>query len=127
MAKEAKSKEKKAKASKEKKSTFLKDTKAELKKVIWPSPKQLFNNTVAVIVIVLIVGIIVFLLDFCFTKINEFGVDKLKSTVQSVQVNEEDAVSDSSEVELTAESETESTEDTKVEQENDSSTTEDAE
>ena len=33
---------------------FFKDFKAELKRVIWPTPKQLVNNTVAVIVIVLI-------------------------------------------------------------------------
>ena len=30
---------------------FFKDFKAELKKVIWPTPKQLVNNTVAVGVI----------------------------------------------------------------------------
>ena len=28
---------------------FFKDFKAELKRVIWPTPKQLLNNTVAVI------------------------------------------------------------------------------
>jgi len=28
---------------------FFKDFKAELKKVIWPTPKQLVNNTVAVV------------------------------------------------------------------------------
>ena len=38
--------------SKNKKS-FSKDFKAELKKVVWPTPKQLLNNTVAVITIVL--------------------------------------------------------------------------
>ena len=40
---------------------FFKDFKAELKKVIWPTPKQLVNNTVAVITIVLITAVIVFL------------------------------------------------------------------
>ena len=30
---------------------FFKDFKAELKRVIWPTPKQLVNNTIAVIVI----------------------------------------------------------------------------
>ena len=33
---------------------FFKDFKAELKKVIWPTPKQIVNNTVAVITTVLI-------------------------------------------------------------------------
>ena len=87
MAKEAKNKEKKVKEKKEKRH-FLKDVKAELKKVIWPTPKQLLNNTAAVIVIVLIIGVIVFLLDVCFEKVNSFGIDKLKTVVQSSQ-NEE--------------------------------------
>ena len=38
---------------------FLKDFKAELKKVIWPTPKQLVNNTSAVLAIVLITAVIV--------------------------------------------------------------------
>lgn len=82
MAKEVKNKEKKAKPSKGK-SSFVKDTKAELKKVIWPSSKQLINNTVAVITIVVVIGVIVFALDLCFDKINAFGIDKLKAAVQS--------------------------------------------
>ena len=60
---------------------FFKDFKAELKKVIWPTPKQLVNNTVAVITIVLITGVIVFALDFAFESINTFGVNKLKDIV----------------------------------------------
>ena len=67
---------------------FLKDVRAELKKVIWPTSKQLFNNTVAVIAIVLIVGIIVLVLDLCFEKMNAFGIEKLKSVVQSTETNE---------------------------------------
>ena len=45
---------------------FFKDFKAELKKVIWPTPKQLVNNTVAVATIVLITAAIVFVLDTVF-------------------------------------------------------------
>lgn len=47
---------------------FMKDFKAELKKVIWPTPKQLVNNTVAVITVVLITAVIVLVLDFAFEK-----------------------------------------------------------
>lgn len=75
MAKEAKNK-------KEKKH-FLKDFKAELKKVIWPTPKQLVNNTIAVITIVLITAVIVFVLDFTFEKMNTYGINKLKEVVDS--------------------------------------------
>ena len=75
MAKDAKNK-------KEKKH-FFKDFKAELKKVIWPTPKQLVNNTVAVVTIVLITAIIVFVLDFAFEKMNTYGINKLKEIVDS--------------------------------------------
>ena len=44
---------------------FFKDFKAELKRVIWPTPKQLVNNTIAVIVIVLITAAIVIAPPFC--------------------------------------------------------------
>ena len=90
MPKDAKNKEnKKVKTGKEKKH-FLRDTKAELRKVIWPNSKQLINNTVAVISVVLIVGVIVFILDVCFQKVNEFGVERVKSVVQTTN-QEEDA------------------------------------
>ena len=93
MAKEAKKKEKKMKDNTNKKASnkdkrhFFKDVKAELKKVIWPTPKQLLNNTLAVIASVLIVGVIVFLLDLCFEKINTFGVEKLKTQNEEADQN----------------------------------------
>lgn len=96
MPKEAKNNNKKVKTSKEKRN-FFKDTKAELKKVIWPTSKQLVNNTLAVIAVVLIIGIIVFALDLCFEKINAYGVNKLKSAVQSVETNQEENVEENTE------------------------------
>ena len=50
----ANDKEAKSKKDTKNKKSFFKDFKAELKKVIWPTPKQLVNNTVAVVVIVLV-------------------------------------------------------------------------
>ena len=44
-------------------SRWFREMKSELKKVVWPSGKQLVNNTVVVLVAVLIVGIIVCLFD----------------------------------------------------------------
>lgn len=72
-----------AKVEKEKKDKrhFFKDFKAELKKVIWPTPKQVVNNTTAVITIVLITALIVFVLDLTFETLNTHGVDRLKSVV----------------------------------------------
>ena len=72
--------------SKNKKS-FFKDFKAELKKVVWPTPKQLVNNTVAVITIVLITAAIVFVLDLTFETLNKHGVDKVKEAI--TQIDEE--------------------------------------
>lgn len=62
---------------------FFKDFKAELKKVIWPTPKQLVNNTVAVITIVLILTTIVFFLDIVFKALNTYGIDKIRSAVST--------------------------------------------
>ena len=104
---------------------FFKDFKAELKKVIWPTPKQVVNNTIAVVVIVLITAAIVFVLDVCFDKINSFGIDKLKEAVQSEQtVNEEvenqesaEENSENSESSEEANEQTDSEEDTTTESE----------
>ncbi len=74
-------KEEKAIKEKKVKKHFFKDFKAELKKVIWPTPKQLVNNTVAVVVIVVIVGAIVFALDAVFEAMNKYGITKLQSYV----------------------------------------------
>ena len=71
-----------------KKKHFFKDFKAELKKVIWPTPKQLMNNTIAVITIVLIAAAIVFVLDLVFNIFNEYGVNKLKSSIKNKVVTE---------------------------------------
>lgn len=78
---------KEAKNQKDKRHYF-KDFKAELKKVIWPTPKQVVNNTTAVITIVLITAVIVFVLDLAFEKINTQGIDKLRNIVSTTQTNE---------------------------------------
>lgn len=75
-------KEKESKVKKENKH-FMKDVKAELKKVVWPTSKQMVNNVTAVLVIVVITAAIVFCLDFVFGAMNKFGVEKLKEKVQS--------------------------------------------
>ena len=74
--------------NKKDKTSFMKSFKAELKKVVWPTPKQLFNNTVAVLAIVLITAIIVFVLDITFESINKYGINKVKEMVSNSTVNE---------------------------------------
>ena len=69
---------------------FFKDFKAELKKVIWPTPKQLANNTVAVITIVLITAAIVFVLDVVFDMGNKYGISRLQNIVNEKYNSEEE-------------------------------------
>lgn len=47
-------------------SKYARDTRAELKKVIWPTWKQLVNNTGIVIAAIVIIGVIIFGLDSLF-------------------------------------------------------------
>ena len=63
---------------------FFKDFKAELKKVIWPTPSQLANKTLAVIV----TAAIVFVLDVIFDLLNQNGINRLKSNIKNKVVVE---------------------------------------
>ena len=42
---------------------IFKDTKAELKKVVWPTKKQIINNTLWVLVLVIVVSAVVLGID----------------------------------------------------------------
>ncbi|NLN65765.1 MAG: preprotein translocase subunit SecE [Clostridiaceae bacterium] len=43
---------------------FVKDIYLELKKVLWPSRKQVINNTLTVLVTCLLIGGVIWILDF---------------------------------------------------------------
>lgn len=73
---------------------FFKDFKAELKKVIWPTPKQLVNNTVAVVTIVLITAVIVFILDLGFDMLNKYGISNVQNIVNEKFNSEEENTTD---------------------------------
>lgn len=49
---------------------FFKGVKGELKKVVWPTKKQLINNTVMVIALVLIFSIVVLGFDLIIEKMD---------------------------------------------------------
>ena len=87
------------KKEKKEKKHFFKDFKAELKRVIWPTPKQLVNNTVAVITIVIIVAAIVLVLDLAFESLNNYGINKLRDVVgtRNEQVENTEANGENSE------------------------------
>ena len=43
---------------------WFREMKSELKKVVWPTPKQTVNNTVIVIICVIVVGICIWVFDW---------------------------------------------------------------
>jgi preprotein translocase subunit SecE len=45
---------------------YLRESKSELKKIVWASPKQITNNSVLVIVAILVCGAAVSAIDFLF-------------------------------------------------------------
>lgn len=47
-------------------SKFLRDTKGELKKVVWPSKEDVKTNTIVVLVVVAIAAVVMILLDTLF-------------------------------------------------------------
>jgi preprotein translocase subunit SecE len=51
---------------------FLKEAKVELKKVVWPTPKQTVASTAVVIIIVFIVSIYLGIVDFALAKLVKF-------------------------------------------------------
>ncbi|MBQ7876085.1 MAG: preprotein translocase subunit SecE [Clostridia bacterium] len=53
-----------------------KATKSELKKVSWPTGKQLLNNTGIVIICIVVVGLVIFALDSAFGFGFKFLVDE---------------------------------------------------
>lgn len=49
---------------------FLKNVRAELKKVVWPTKKQLIKNTIMVVILVLAVAAIVLTFDMIVEKLD---------------------------------------------------------
>ncbi len=67
--KENEKKSRQAQAAKKPKKNFLKyfkDARSEFKKVVWPSRKQVFNNTVVVLVAIVVSGIAIWGVDSIF-------------------------------------------------------------
>ena len=122
MAKNKANKTEKTKKEVKNKRHFWKDFKAELKKVVWPTPRQLLNSTVAVITIVLVTALIVFVLDLGFEAVKTNGIDKLQASLQGK--NNDTVENTTSETTDEASSESNAVEGTASEEEN---TTENAE
>ena len=113
MAEEKKAKAEK-KANKDKKprknpfksmAAFFKSVKSEGKKVVWPKAKEVFKNTVVVLFVILILGVIIYLIDLGLTQ-GMKGIKQLAETTTaaettteatSAEVLEEETVEDTTE------------------------------
>ena len=114
MAKNKLNKADKAKKEVKNKRHFWKDFRAELKKVVWPTPRQLVNSTIAVITIVLVTALIVFVLDLGFKTIKTQGIDKLQASLQDNNTVEDSTASDETD-EASSESTTDNEEEANAE------------
>ena len=56
---------------------YFRELRSELKKVVWPTPKQVLKNTVIVVTCIVIVGIFVWMFDLAATE----GIQALLSLV----------------------------------------------
>ncbi len=43
---------------------YFRELRSELKKVVWPTPKQVLKNTLVVVACVIVVGVFIWLFDF---------------------------------------------------------------
>ena len=59
---------------------FFKDMRSELKKVVWPTKKQIVNNTLWVMILVIVVAVVVLGIDLVLEKIDATLWNKLDSS-----------------------------------------------
>lgn len=65
----ASNKDKKAKKKSGKFLQYFKDLKSEIKKVVWPSKKQIGNNTLVVCGFLVVAGVLVLIVDFLLSAL----------------------------------------------------------
>ena len=56
---------------------YFRELRSELKKVVWPTPQQVLKNALVVVGCVVCIGIFIWLFDF----VAQFGIDALISAV----------------------------------------------
>lgn len=57
-------------------STYFKSVYAEIKKIIWPTRNQVFNNTLVVIVAIFVVGAFIWGIDAVFSFLTKYITTK---------------------------------------------------
>ena len=53
-------------------SRFIKDVKSEVGKIVWPTRNQVINNTLIVLAVILLVGIVIWGFDLLFQWLRSF-------------------------------------------------------
>ncbi len=48
--------------------TWFREMKSELKKVVWPTPKQVYKNTCVVLAVCAVVAVIIGIMDWVLTS-----------------------------------------------------------
>ena len=56
---------------------YFRELRSELKKVVWPTPKQVLKNALVVLACVIVVGVFIWLFDF----VAQFGINALIGAV----------------------------------------------
>jgi len=60
---------------------YFRELRSELKKVVWPTPKQVVKNTLIVLASVLVVGIFIWVFDFVASN----GINALIDWISSLK------------------------------------------
>lgn len=76
---------------------FWKDYKSELKKVKWPTGKELLSSTASVIAIVFIVAAVVIVLDLAFEGLSKLEVEGIESLQNSIVMQDSNTTMNSEE------------------------------
>ena len=57
---------------------YFRELRSELKKVVWPTPKQVLKNALIVLACVVVVGVFIWVFDF----VAQFGINGLISAIK---------------------------------------------
>ena len=57
---------------------YFRELRSELKKGVWPTPKQVLKNAIIVLACVVVVGVFIWLFDF----VAQFGINALISAIK---------------------------------------------
>ena len=60
---------------------YFRELRSELKKVVWPTPKQVLKSTLIVVACVLVVGVFIWMFDFVAGQ----GISALITWIQSLK------------------------------------------